>query len=54
MSPKRGARTASDAVWLKMVPMAMAEGLTGGRSVKVMLVFETCVASLWFGFGCSE
>lgn len=26
---------ASEAVWLKRVPRAMAEGLTGGRSVVV-------------------
>lgn len=30
--PKMGLRTASSVVWLKMVPRAMAEGLTAGRS----------------------
>ena len=33
MSPKTGARTAREMAWLKTVPKAMAEGLTGGRSV---------------------
>ena len=33
MSPKTGPRTAREAAWLKIVPRAMAEGLTGGRSV---------------------
>ncbi len=32
VSPKTGARMASEAVCVKMVPSAMAEGLTGGRS----------------------
>jgi len=32
VSPKTGARTASETTWLKTVPSAMAEGLTGGRS----------------------
>ena len=32
MSPKTGPRTAREAAWLKTVPRAMAEGLTGGRS----------------------
>lgn len=31
-SPKTGVRMASDAVCVKMVPRAMAEGFTGGRS----------------------
>ncbi len=33
VSPKTGARMARDAVWLKIVPKAIAEGFTGGRSV---------------------
>ena len=37
MSPKTGARMASEAAWLKMVPRAIAEGLTGGRSAKICL-----------------
>lgn len=32
VSPKSGAMIASEAVWVKMVPRAMADGLTGGRS----------------------
>lgn len=32
MAPKSGDRTASSIPWLKMVPRAIAEGLTGGRS----------------------
>ena len=32
VSPKTGARTAREAVWVKMVPRAIADGLTGGRS----------------------
>ncbi len=32
VSPKRGAKIARDAVWLKTVPRAIAEGFTGGRS----------------------
>ena len=31
-SPKTGPRMASEATWLKTVPRAMADGLTGGRS----------------------
>ena len=31
-SPKTGPRTARETAWLKAVPRAMAEGLTGGRS----------------------
>jgi hypothetical protein len=30
-APKTGPRTAREAAWLKIVPSAMAEGLTGGR-----------------------
>lgn len=37
MSPKRGARIASDAAWLKTAPVAMAEGFTGGRSRRVLV-----------------
>lgn len=37
MSPKRGPRTARDTAWLKKVPRAMAEGLTGGRSVNELV-----------------
>ena len=40
MSPKTGPRTASETVWLKRVPRAMAEGLTGGRSVVVRVISE--------------
>lgn len=36
MSPKTGPRTAKEAAWLKIVPRAMAEGFTGGRSVGVV------------------
>lgn len=52
MSPKTGARMASEAVCVKMVPSAMAEGLTGGRSGKIeeialagffQIVDEDCV-----------
>lgn len=32
VSPNRGAKTAREATWLKTVPSAMAEGLTGGKS----------------------
>jgi len=32
VSPNRGARTASDETWLKTMPRAIADGLTGGRS----------------------
>lgn len=32
VSPKTGARMASETAWLKTVPSAMADGLTGGRS----------------------
>ena len=32
VSPKSGPRSASEAAWLKTVPSAMADGLTGGRS----------------------
>ena len=32
VSPKTGARIARDAAWLKMVPTAIADGFTGGRS----------------------
>lgn len=31
-SPKTGPRTARETAWLKAVPRAIAEGLTGGRS----------------------
>lgn len=31
-APRMGERTASSTPWLKAVPSAMAEGLTGGRS----------------------
>lgn len=34
VSPKTGPRTAREAAWLKTVPRAMAEGLTGGRSAE--------------------
>lgn len=34
VSPNTGVSTASDATWVKTVPRAMADGLTGGRSVK--------------------
>ena len=34
MSPKTGPRTAREMAWLKTVPRAMADGLTGGRSLK--------------------
>ena len=37
MSPKRGARIASDAAWLKTAPVAIAEGFTGGRSRRVLV-----------------
>jgi hypothetical protein len=33
VSPKTGPRTAREAAWLKRSPTAMADGLTGGRSV---------------------
>jgi len=33
VSPKTGPRTAREAAWLKAVPSAMAEGLTGGKSI---------------------
>jgi hypothetical protein len=32
VAPKSGERMASSTPWLKMVPRAIAEGLTGGRS----------------------
>jgi len=32
VSPKTGASTAAEETWLKTMPRAMAEGLTGGRS----------------------
>lgn len=32
VSPKTGAKIPREAVWVKMVPRAIAEGLTGGRS----------------------
>ena len=38
MSPKSGANTAKEAVWVKTVPRAIADGLTGGRSVGCGLV----------------
>jgi hypothetical protein len=34
--PKMGESTASSAVWLKRVPRAMAEGLTAGRSGRLL------------------
>ena len=34
VSPKTGPRMAREAAWLKKVPRAMAEGRTGGRSVR--------------------
>ena len=36
MSPKTGVRIASEAVWLKMVPRAIADGFTGGRSMMLL------------------
>ena len=32
VSPKSGAMTARDETWLKTMPRAIADGLTGGRS----------------------
>lgn len=32
VSPKSGAITARDETWLKTIPRAIADGLTGGRS----------------------
>jgi hypothetical protein len=36
-SPNTGANTASEAACVKMVPRAMAEGFTGGRSGRLVL-----------------
>jgi hypothetical protein len=36
--PKTGVSTASSTVWLKMVPRAIAEGLTAGRSVRWLVL----------------
>jgi hypothetical protein len=36
VSPKTGPRIASEAAWLKTVPSAMADGLTGGRSKSIV------------------
>jgi len=33
VSPKTGARMPREAVWVNIVPRAMAEGFTGGRSI---------------------
>jgi hypothetical protein len=38
-SPKTGPRTARETAWLKAVPRAMAEGLTGGRSDGLLVKF---------------
>lgn len=35
VSPKRGAMTAREVVWVKIVPRAIADGFTGGRSAAI-------------------
>jgi hypothetical protein len=46
-SPKTGPRTARETAWLKAVPRAMAEGLTGGRSVVTLLAMEAFYGANW-------
>lgn len=53
VSPKTGASTAREAAWVKTVPRAMADGLTGGRSGTMYVsecnwgVFESGSKVLW-------
>lgn len=46
MSPKTGPRTAREAAWLKIVPRAIADGLTGGRSEGMKLAGIQCLATV--------